>query len=296
MLRFGLCCKFAGQDIKFYSTTAKHIATLTDTQRMLKLSNLCLENSISLMQALEFCNNNKIGCFRVNSKILPLKTHPQFAYDIKSIPESKQIITNFALCADFAKKNNIRLSFHPDQFILLSSEKLDITTRSIQELDYQAELSEIIGADIINIHGGGGYGNKKSALARVSNALARLSLAVREKLSFENDDRVYSPADLLPFCEENNIPFVYDVHHHRCLSDDLSIEQVTERALATWNREPLFHLSSPKNGWAEKKTNLHADYIDINDFPGCWKSLDITIEIEAKAKEMAIAKLIKDLS
>ena len=40
----------------------------------------------------------------------------------------------------------------------------------------------------------------------------------------------------------------------------------------------------------------HADFIDVKDFPKCWKKYkNITIEIEAKAKEIAILQLMRDL-
>ena len=115
------------------------------------------------------------------------------------------------------------------------------------------------------------------------------------RLAFENDDRIYTPADLLPFCEEHKLPFVYDVHHHRCLPDALTPEAVTRRALKTWDREPLFHLSSPRDGWGSPDPRPHHDYIDLKDFPACWRGLDITIEVEAKAKELAIARLREQL-
>jgi UV DNA damage endonuclease len=92
------------------------------------------------------------------------------------------------------------------------------------------------------------------------------------------------------------IPLVYDVHHHRCLSDGSRVETITEMAIGTWDREPLFHLSSPKDGWKSGKLRNHDDYIDVSDFPSFWMNLDITVEVEAKAKELAVLKLKKDLT
>ena len=114
-------------------------------------------------------------------------------------------------------------------------------------------------------------------------------------MTLENDDRVYTPEDLLPVCRDMGIPLVYDVHHHRCLPDGSSVEATTELAISTWNREPLFHLSSPKYGWDSGKPGNHHDYIDADDFPSCWTNLDITVEVEAKAKELAVLKLMQDL-
>ena len=60
--------------------------------------------------------------------------------------------------------------------------------RSIAELEYQAEVAEWVGADVVNIHGGGAYGDKADALARFASSLSRLSDRARSRLTVENDD------------------------------------------------------------------------------------------------------------
>ena len=87
-----------------------------------------------------------------------------------------------------------------------------------------------------------------------------------------------------------------DVHHHRCNPDTLSEEEATQRALATWSREPLFHISSPLHGWKGSQRSPHHDYINIRDFPVFWDGLDVTVEVEAKAKELAVKKLMEALA
>jgi UV DNA damage endonuclease len=86
------------------------------------------------------------------------------------------------------------------------------------------------------------------------------------------------------------------VHHHRCNQDELSVEEATDQALATWNREPLFHISSPIEGWKGPKPRRHHDFINIVDFPECWRDLSLTVEVEAKSKEVAVQKLMKQLA
>jgi len=260
-----------------------------------KISQLCLANSRALLAAIEYCGVNNIGCFRVNSKIFPLKTHPDIGYDLKDLVDWQNIHHLLSQCRDISEKMNIRLTFHPDQFVILSSEKPDIVCKSIEELDYQAEVSEIIGADVINIHAGGSYGDKGLALRRMGQIVSNLKTRIRTRLCIENDDRIYTPSDLLPFCHDFGVHLVYDVHHHRCLSDNLSIAKATHFALKTWNRQPLFHISSPKYGWGEVHQNWHHDYIDEKDFPDEWEMLDITVEVEAKAKELAVKRLYEDL-
>jgi UV DNA damage endonuclease len=118
---------------------------------------------------------------------------------------------------------------------------------------------------------------------------------VRSRLTLENDDRVYTPAELLPVCRQARLPLVYDVHHHRVLPDSLGVEAATQKAIATWGgREPLFHLSSPRAGWLlAGDRRQHHDFIDPADVPSCWLGLPrpVTIEVEAKAKELAVMKL-----
>lgn len=160
---------------------------------------------------------------------------------------------------------------------------------------YHNELAELVGADVITIHGGGSYGNKRESLARLKDALLALPTSLKNRIALENDDRVFSPEDLLPVCSCIDIPFVYDVHHHRCLTDNLSEEEATKHALETWSREPLFHVSSPKEGWETANPRPHADMLNPADFPGIWLDLPITVEIEAKAKELAVRQLQKDL-
>ncbi len=250
---------------------------------------------MALRASLQFCADNSIGCFRINSQILPIKTHTECGYDVGDLPDVDEIIATFTSCGEFAASHNIRTCFHPDQFVVLNSPRSEVVDRSIAELDYQAEVAEWVGADVINIHGGGAYGDKPAALSEFGKCLSRLPDRVRSRLTIENDDVTYTPCDLLPLCRTEGIPLVYDVHHHRCNEDDLSVEEATELALATWNREPMFHLSSPLEGWQGPKPNRHHDFINVVDFPDCWRELSLTIEVEAKAKEIAVLKLMKQL-
>lgn len=295
MIRWGLCCTFLDAPIKFRNTTVAAVARLTRPEALDKLSMLCLANAEALMSALQFCAANRIGSFRVNSQILPLKTHPTHGYVMEELPGGEDIRRGFEACGRFARKHNLRTGFHPDQFVVLNSQRPEVVTASIAELEYQAEVAEWIGADTINIHGGGAFGDKVRALSEFQRALDRLSSRVRTRLTVENDDRVFTPADLLPVCQQAGIPLVYDVHHHRCLADGLSIEQATEHALGTWNREPLFHLSSPLNGWKGPTPERHHDWIDPDDFPAEWHSHRLTVEVEAKAKELAVLRLMQVL-
>lgn len=298
MLRLGLCCIFRESPIRFRQTTAKALSGLDRKSQLAKLSELCLHNANALEAALHEIHRLGFGAFRVNSQFFPLCTHPSVGYQLQDLPDAQSIADLLDQVGRFRATHGLRLSFHPDQFILLSTLKPEVLQASIAELEYQGLVAERIGADVINVHGGGAYGDKQAALDRFAEIFPQLSLRVRQRLTLENDDRTYTVRDLLPLCRRIGVPLVYDVHHHRCNPDDLSIAQATELTMEIWNqagREPYFHLSSPKNGW-ETNPGPHADFIDPADFPAAWRTLSVTIDIEAKAKELAVLKLQKDLA
>jgi UV DNA damage endonuclease len=136
-------------------------------------------------------------------------------------------------------------------------------------------------------------GGETKALARLEDGISRLSSQARALLALENDDRSFTPEALLPFCESHGIAFVYDVHHHRCNTDHLTIREASERAAATWGeREPWMHVSSPRDGWSSSNPRSHAEYIDVADLPREWMGRRMTIDIEAKAKERAVLDIM----
>ena len=121
MIRLGLCCIFRDQPIRFVTTTATAIGKLKRPDALKKLSRLCLENADALLAALQFCADNGIGCFRINSQILPIKTHPTCGYEVDDLPEASEIVRRFRECGKFARKHKLRTCFHSDQFVVLNS-------------------------------------------------------------------------------------------------------------------------------------------------------------------------------
>jgi len=297
-MRYGLCCLFLKEPVSFRTTTAKALSALDRDGQLCKLSGICHDNVRNLLLALEAVQRLGIGAFRIMSPLFPRMTHPDVGYRLEDLPEGDQISLLLEKVRDLARDNDIRLSFHPDQFVVLSSPHPAVVANSIQELEYQARLAKAVGADVINIHAGGVYGDKSAALQRFCQVFPSLSESVRSRLTLENDDISYTVLDLLPVCEKLSIPLVYDVHHHRCNQDGLSVEEATRLAGETWlraGREQYCHISSPKAGWGGGNPRPHADYIDPADVPECWHGRQMTVDIEAKAKELAVVRLMETL-
>jgi len=294
-IRFGLCCLFVEEGITFKTTTAKILSVLTREKQLEKSSHICLHNAVNLLGAVRAAHRLGIGAFRIMSPIFPRMTHPDVGYDLEQLCDGDAIKELLAATRSFAIENDIRLSFHPDQFVVLSSPHSEVVINSIRELIYHGQLADAVGAEDLNIHAGGVYGDKMLALERFCHVFADLPYSVSSRLTLENDDKSYTVRDLLPVCEKLSIPLVYDIHHHRCNPDGLTIEDGNRLAGETWKargREPYCHLSSPIGGWGGKNPKPHADYIDPVDFPSCWFGQKMTVDIEAKAKELAVVRLM----
>jgi UV DNA damage endonuclease len=297
VIRWGLCCQFLDAPIKYRTATHRYVATLTPAARRRYLASIAADNAAALAASVRHCRSLGIGAFRINSQILPLGTHPVSGYTLERLDRTGAIREAFLEAGRLARETNVRLSFHPDQFVVLNSEREAVAASSIQELEFQAEIAELVGADVLVLHGGGGAGGVAAALARLERAVDRLSPRARNRLALENDDRLFTPADLLPFCERLALPLVYDAHHHRCKADALPVAEATARAAATWGRrQPYFHISSPRAGWGAGDARPHADYVDVSDVPESWLRMSVTVDVEAKAKERAVLKVMKEVA
>ena len=290
--RWGLCCQFLDAPIHFRTATHRYVNSLAPASGRAYLSDIVRHNAGALADAIRQCHLLGIGAFRINSQILPLATHPASGYRLPDMDEDGSITASFRRAGAIAAELDVRLSFHPDQFVVLNSERQQVVTASLEEMDVQGNLAALVGADVITLHAGSAAGGLADALTRLERGIERLLPPARERLALENDDRRFTPASLLPLCEHLGVPLVYDVHHHRCNPDGLPIATATDLAVATWGgREPHFHISSPRAGWEGGDTRPHADYVTPNDFPDAWHSRYMTVDVEAKAKERAVLAL-----
>lgn len=290
--RWGLCCQFLDSPIHFRTATHRYVASLEAKAGRAYLTAIARANATALADAVRRCSELDIGAFRINSQILPLATHPQSGYRLADLDDDGTITAAFRAAGALAVARDVRLSFHPDQFVVLNSERPLVVASSVEEMRAQGEIALLVGADVLTLHAGSSAGGLAEALERLERGIEQLSAPARERLALENDDRRFTPASLLPLCERIGVPLVYDVHHHRCNPDTLDVIDATERATATWRgREPHFHISSPRAGWGGGDTRPHADYVIPDDFPDAWRQRCCTIDVEAKAKERAVIAL-----
>ena len=296
-IRWGLCCQFLDAPIRFRTATHRYVASLDAARRRAYLSDVVRSNAIALAHAVERCVELGIGAFRVNSQILPLATHPATGYTLDDLDDGDVIRRSFAAAGDLARLRGVRLSFHPDQFVVLNSERADVVDAAVRELEYQGELAELVGADVLCLHVGGVSGGVDAAVSRFERGLERVSARVRDRLAVENDDRLFTVREVAALSRRTGLPLIYDVHHHRCHPDGLSAAEATEELVATWNgREPYAHLSSPRDGWDATNPRPHAAYVDPADVPDAWLALPrLTVDVEAKDKERAVVAIMREI-
>lgn len=242
---------------------------------------------------------NNIRCFRLSSGILPLfEFNSELAYnDI--------ILQNlFKETGDLLKTNNIRVTCHPGQFVVLSSDNEQVIQNSINDLVYHAWIFDQMGFDknsfyAINIHGG--KSNRTNILIKTINELPQ---NVKIRLTLENDELSYSVNNLLLVSKETNVPIVFDSHHHSLNPNCLDIEIAFIKCIETWNRigiKPLQHISNsiPENENGNiRDRRKHSDF--IYKIPNCQLNAVqnnlIDLEIEAKMKNIAIERIKKEFS
>ena len=295
-IRWGLCCLVVDAPIRFRAATHAYTATLGAERGARYVSDIALDNTSALRQVLDYCAQLGIRSFRISSQLFPLATHPVSGYSLESLLDGSGVLAGLAEARSIARAHDIRLSLHPDQFVVLNSARPDVVDSAVRELEWQATIAEHVGADVICLHGGSTAGGWDAAVDRLIAGISRLSPRARSRLALENDDRCFPLVELLPVSLATGVPLVLDAHHHRVLDGGLTLDEATDWALATWDdREPYFHISSPRAGWGAGDPRPHADYIDPRDIPERWRRLGpVTVDVEAKAKERAVLRLLRE--
>jgi UV DNA damage endonuclease len=230
--------------------------------------------------------------FRITSDLVPFASHPicRFSWQELFIPAFEKI-------GNYIRDHQFRISFHPDQFVLINSPVTDVVDRSISELMYHVELLELMGLDArskIQIHVGGIYGNKTASIERFVRAYEGLDKRIRSHLVIENDDRLYSATDCISISKITGIPVVFDIFHHSINNNGDELEDILDPIAKTWRRNdgiPMMDYSSQQSG---RRAGAHAEHIDTGDFKRVLLEIqamdpDIMIEIKDKEKSALVA-------
>lgn len=269
-------------------------------------------------QILDYIAGKRIEMYRLSSDLAPYATHPNMPQFHNMVAESDAELRAFG---KKARDLNIRLSFHPSQFVLLNSPDEELTRKSIWDLASQAEMLDRmeLGPEAVMVtHVGGVYDDLHESRARWARRWPTLPEPVRRRLVLEHDDIRFSAADVLWVHEETGVRCVFDYQHYWCLNPErLDMVEVLKKILATWpeGERPKVHFSSPRMELRElvrtdRKTRKkikslappvltnHADFVNPFEFARFMRDaagLKFDVMLESKSKELSLLKLRSDL-
>ncbi len=265
------------------------------------LSDLIQSNMNALKEILVWNAQSGYRLYRLSSEMFPFMSHPVWGYQIEELPQSEKILALLTDIGNFARQTKQRLTFHPGPFNVLASPNPNVVEKTIVELNGHSHIFDLMGyapsvENKINIHVGGAYGDKESALSRFCENFDRLDPNTKLRLTLENDDRanLYSLQDLYEGVHKViGIPLVFDYHHHYFNTGGLTEEEALLLALSTWPADiiPVVHYSESKTleQGLDVRTPAHSDYIvgPVNTY-----GQNIDVMFECKAKELAVQQYL----
>lgn len=258
-----------------------------------------------------------IRMYRMATALAPYASHPALPQFHRQVEDCA---VQLAATGEAARSRGIRLSTHPGQYTVLNSDDPAVRAAAVAELEVQASLLDAMQLPpeaVVVLHVGGVRGGTVAAGERFVRGFAALSDRARARLVIENDDRSFALVDVLGLARRCKVPVVFDVLHHHCLDPaGIPDRDALDLALATWPADirPKIHYSSPRldvriekrrsGRRAQQRVVLpqlraHADLIEPMGFEAFVRSAtgagDFDIMLEAKAKDLAVQRLVEQL-
>jgi len=315
-------------DAKQYNTGSTTVAWLNRQSQDIaeeKLWDLTKGNIEAVRKLVERVGtlNENLRMVRLGSDILPMYTQRDWKFFYRLPDVRNYIETGFRAVGDLARKNGVRLSFHPGQFTVLASDNPGIVDNSIEEFEYHADMAKYMGygqtfQDFkINVHISGRAGPEG-----IRSAYKRLSPEARNCITIENEEVSYGLDDCLTISDL--VPIVLDIHHHWCKTGEYisPMDPRVDRVVQSWRGvRPTMHYSisredylvdhSPvltpdhaillENGYKKQKLRAHSDFMwnsAVNEWALSFlKTHDIMVEAKGKnLASFALANQAKQLN
>ena len=281
------------------------------------LSERILHNARATRYIIRHCISNHILHYRLSSALFPLITDEKTEVTFDDLPDKLAIQEELSFAGKIARGFGVSIGSHPDQFNVLASPNRDAVARTINELNFQASVLDMLGLPQdhtapMNIHVN--YNPKEDetlevVATRFFRNLSMCDAGVYKRITIENEDKGFFNVDnCIKFSEYlfntfgANIPVCYDNLHDFCNpSEDHNIIFQAERCAYTWVNQgegdntfiaPVFH-------WSEGnplKPRAHADYFALGNTPpiiAIEPNMEAKWECEVKAKDKAI-KLLQE--
>ena len=305
----GLCCHFLQEETKPRSGEKYFVNAMEE--RTLQLGRYkagkyspdfikatYVNNVRNLANMLPVVRATGVKHFRISSAMFPLVDQVD-----RELWDNDEVKVHLQRAGEFIRNEGMRVSTHPGQFTVLSSDSDRVVENAIKELAHHGWFFDEMGLDhspfyAINIHGG-----KRDRTSRLIEQIKSLPDNVRKRLTLENDETCYSVIDLLEVHKHTGTPICFDSHHHIFNDAELTMDEAFEVSCATWQKgiNPLQHIANTEPGmengsFPERRKHSNT----IHYVPDCQlKALReniIDVEVEAKMKNISIVKMSQDFS
>lgn len=276
--------------------------TLGCTNRTFRLASYSAERLLDtialnldcLAAILTFNLSHGILFFRITSDLIPFASHPVCTTDWPG-----EFQEQFRAIGRFIRDHRMRVSMHPDQFVVLNTKDQGVLKRSISELWYHAMVLDLLGLDCtakIQVHLGGVYGDKTAAIGRFVEVYQTLDPAIRRRLVIENDDRLYPVRDCLGVSEATGVPVLFDFFHHQVNPSSGALPDLLEEIARTWLQSDGLPMADYSSQVLGGRLGSHAETLDVDDFLFLLEQTrghDFDLMLEIKEKERSALTAIR---
>lgn len=254
---------------------------------------------------------------RLTSDMLSFYTHDDWKGFWQQSDIQNKLQHWMAPIGETARANDVRLSFHPDQFVVLASDREEVVNKSIEEFEYHCDMVRWMGygktfQDFkVNVHISGRKGPQG-----IRDVYNRLSPEARNTLTLENEEYTHGLLDCLSLSDL--VPTVMDIHHN-WIREGEYIQPSDDRVkmvIDSWRGvRPTLHYSVSREdvltehsrlqlpdhgalineGHSKQKLRAHSDYY-WNDAVNDWALTfldNFDMMCESKAKNLASFKLFE---
>ena len=287
-MKIGYACLTVGVPDTQMRTCRKANATSENLMELIE------QNLHSTEKMIDYNIKNDIKMYRISSDLIPFGSDKE----TNNLDWATLFKDSFNRMGQKIKDHDIRVSLHPGQYTVLNSPNEEVISRAIDDLEYQDLILNALNVDDSHkliIHIGGVYGDKEAAKARFIETYERLSKEVKARLIIENDDRLYTIADVLEISEATGAPVVYDNLHNFCNPSDPEKSDAYWIAIAkkTWKKQD----GPPKVHYSQQRPNArlgaHTETIYIDPFMSFYEEvapLNVDIMLEVKDKNLSAVK------
>ena len=331
--RIGFACKWidrpdqvdgikATDDAKQYNTGGTTITWLNRQTKEVaeqKLWDIMVQNIESTRKLVERVGglDEHLRMVRLSSDILPAYTHRDWSHFWCQSEVRSYLSLHLGTIGSLARLHNVRLSFHPGQFVVLSSDNPDIVDRSIEEFEYHADMARYMGygqqfQDFkINVHIAGRAGPEG-----IKRVLPRLSPEARNCITIENDEISWGVDASLELARD--CALVLDIHHNWVHTGEY-IQPKDDRCLRiidSWRGvRPVIHYSVSREdylvghdtdtlpnleqllsrGYKKSKLRAHSNFYwntAVNEWALSFRD-DFDIMSESKSKNLGVHQLFE---